>query len=398
MRQYSSSSSLPDTPLDTLHSQVYMLHVVHLCLSASWRSQALTQTPPPSGLPRCWPDPNPFDEHLARYLLGVTLIYARMVSIDFAPAPGTTSPAPSREKGAGTNSSSSWGVSIPLSSSTAVGSQFIQQRSYPASNSEPLPDENQRAELLSQSCTTTSTTVMEMTRVTSRIVFFLSASNWPLVHARLIARIGYLTTTIEETPDLVELRLLEWSNLNRTRLGQILQDVSSSFLHVKRPSQVTIAGVLRRAIWSWIEVYPIEYETLVESNRKIEGGPDVLFDVLHSASDNSSSSNARRTKAFYPLMAMLLVVCPDIFKRAVMGDMGGRGLGGLSKKLSFIESLRKGISSSKGFEASAVCYVDIVRAGLSLPPRLESAGVRSILPDIQNDLKVSFHLHNCDSD
>lgn len=229
-----------------------------------------------------------------------------------------------------------------------------------------------------------------MTKLVSRIIFYLSASNWSLLAARIKARISYLQTTIEDSPDTVELRLLEWSNLNRNRMGQILQDLSSTFLHVKRPAQISIAAVLRKAIWTWIEVHPSEYEVLVESSQKMEGGPDVLFDILHSASDITTSSHARRTRAFYPLMAMLLILSPDLFRRAAMGDTGNRAMGGLSKKLSYVESLRKGIASTKGFEACAICYIDFMRAAMYISPRFESSGVRNLALDIQNDLKVSL--------
>lgn len=250
---------------------------------------------------------------------------------------------------------------------------------------------------LAGDCATSQKTIRRMEKTISRIVFILSTSNWPLVLSRVKNRISHLTTTIEESPDFLDLRLLEWSNMNRNRLSQVLQEISNTFLHIKRPAQISIALVLRRAIWNWIELNPAELDALVESNRKIEGGADVLFDVLYSASDITSTSHAKRTRAFYPLMTMLLVVCPDMFKRAALGEAGSRGLGGLTKKLSFLESLRKGISSSKGFETCTICYVDIVRAAMSISPRLESSGVRSIVSDIQTDLQVCHSLppHSC---
>jgi neurofibromin 1 len=227
-----------------------------------------------------------------------------------------------------------------------------------------------------------------MAKYISRIIFYLSSSNWPLILSRIKARISFLTTTIDESPDLVELRLMEWSNPDRTRLSQVIQEISTTFLHVKRPAQVAVATVLRSCIWKWIRSYPGELEVLVESNRNIEGGAESLFDVLNSASDISSSSSARKNKAFYPLMAMLLVVSPDTLKRAVLGEMAGRTSSSIAKRLNFLESLRKGLVTSKGFEACAVCYVDFVSAAMCLGPKLESAGVKSLVPDIQNDLKV----------
>ena len=317
------------------------------------------------------------------------LVYAKVVSSEASGLSAAPSPAPTRESRAtGTSSSTSLGHSItPGWGSNPLGAKFIQRHSFPSgSNSPPLPHP---PKLLAGECSSVPTAVHQMTKTVSRIVFFLSASNWPLLLARIKARISHLQTTIDDNPDMVELRLLEWSNLNRIRLSQTLQEVSSSFLHVKRPAQIAVASVLRKAIWNWIDVQPAELDALIESGRKIEGGADVLFDVLHSASDITTTSHARRTKAFYPLMAMLLVICPDLFKKATMSDGSSKGLGGLTKKLSFLESLRKGVNSSKGFEACAICYVDIVRAAMHVSPRLESSGLRSIVPDIQSDLRVS---------
>ena len=229
-----------------------------------------------------------------------------------------------------------------------------------------------------------------MTSFIAQIVFHLSASNWPSLLHRLKARLANLITTTDENPDQTELRLLEWSNIDRSRLSQALQEISTIFLHIKRPAQMVVAATLRKAMWSFIECHQVEFQALIKSDRKIEGGADILFDMLQSMSDISSSSAARRTKVFYPLMAMLLVLCPDVLKRLAMGDMGSRSTGLLAKKQSFLESLRKGLHASKAFEACLVCYVDLVSAATRVSPSLESSGVRTLAPDILNDLKVNI--------
>lgn len=213
-----------------------------------------------------------------------------------------------------------------------------------------------------------------------------------MILSRIKSRISYLTTTIEEDPDLVELRLLEWANLDRMRLEQVMQEVSTFFPQIKRPAQITVASVLRKAIWNWMDVYPEEYELLVESNRKIEGGADVLFDSLHSLVDLSSSSNTRRVRTFYPLMAMLLVLCPDNFKRAISGGSNTtrRDDARLSKMSSFLQSLRKGLAVARSSEACAVCLVDFMRAAMCVSPRLRSSAARTLISDIENDLRVSL--------
>lgn len=388
MPQYTGTGALIDAPLDTIHSQLYLLQILVQCLSESWKLNANAATPPPSDLPACWPDPPPLDDHLARHLLGVLVIYIRMLSQESTlTSPSGTSVSQVSGKSPSTTSVSAWGAQIntPGASSFSLGANFIQGHSYPSSTTPRPPGIPEHARLLAPNASSHVSAIKQMTKRTARVIFYLSASNWPLVLSRIKARVAHLTTTLEENPELFELRFLEWANVDATRLAQALQEISTPFLHVKRPAQTALASALRKAIWNWIDVYPAEYQALIEGTRKLDGNPDVLFDVLFSMSDSSSTN--KRQKVFYPLMAMLLVLSPDSLKRLAMGDIS-RGGSALSKKHSFLDSLRKGLSQSKSFEACAVCYVDLVRAAMCCSPRLESSGIRTLAPDLQNDLKV----------
>ncbi|WVN87921.1 uncharacterized protein L203_103118 [Cryptococcus depauperatus CBS 7841] len=381
-----SASSLGDTSLDILHSQLYILYILNLCLTASWRLHSQVSPPPLSDLPRRWPDPYPFEDHLARQMLSVLLVYARMVSLDTDFGETSSSQQGKDRKGPNIGSSTSWVRSVSTASSSySLGSKFLQDRTYPSISQRPSPGAAQSRQL-STTCPTVQCSISQMTKYIARIIFYLSASNWPLIIAQIKKRIGYLITTIDDSPDLTDLRLLEWSKMDQGRLTQALQEVGSTFLHIKRPAQITVATMLRKAIRNWIIMQPAEYESLIESGRKMDGDPDVLFDVLYSMSDLGLSSAIRRTKAFYPLMAMLLILFPDTLRKIVMGE-NVRGSFTHSKKSSFLESFKKGLNSSKGFEACVICYVDLMMAGIALSPRLESSGIRSLVSEIQNDLK-----------
>jgi hypothetical protein len=56
-----------------------------------------------------------------------------------------------------------------------------------------------------------------------QIVHHLSASNWPVVFARVRNRIHHLAGSMEEEPDIVDLELVAHAALDRGRLIQILQ-------------------------------------------------------------------------------------------------------------------------------------------------------------------------------
>ena len=381
--QYSISKSHADVPLEVHQSQAYLLYLLDSCLTVTWRQRADATPSQSSDIPRFWPDPPQLDESSARTLLNVLVTYLRFVSGENSLHSGTASPAPSRDGRGQSSSIVSWGHGIVEQPGfSALSPSFIQthqQRDHNLSHSH-------EAELLAYTnMSNIVDTVTQTTRYLGQIIFFLSSSNWNLVFTRVRSRLAHLTTTIEDTPDLIELRLLQWVNLDRARLGQLMQETSNVFIHIKRLSQIAFASVLHSAIWNWIDCNPDEFDSLVGSERRIDGNPEGLFDVLYSMSD-FSSSNVKRTAVFYPLLAMILVICPDLFKKVVIGDSGKSS--GLSKKFSFMESLKKGLSSHKGFEPSAACYVDFIKAAMRVSPRHSISALRSLLPQVLHDLKV----------
>lgn len=383
------TAALIDAPLDTIHSQLYLFHLLVLCLSESWKHTANQAAHQPSDLPVCWPDPPPLDDTIARQLLSVLVIYIRLLSQDSASStPNNLPTTPSRDLKSPPSSTSGifWGKQLgsPGSSSLSFGPAFIQQHSYPSSQSPPPIPQPEHTKLLAPTASSNPAAIRQLAKRTARIIFYLSASNWPLVLSRIKARISHLTTTLEETPELFELCFLEWANLNLSRLNQAMQEISTPFLHVKRPAQSALGAALRKAIWNWIDANPAEFQAVINGTRKLDGSPDVLFDILLNLSE--SSSVPKRGRIYYPLMGMLLVLSPEAMKRIAMGDLP-RGNNGLTKKMSFLEGLRKGLSQVKSFEGCAVCYVDLVRAAMSC--NVENAGIRVLTPDLQSDMRVS---------
>jgi hypothetical protein len=76
-----------------------------------------------------------------------------------------------------------------------------------------------------------------------------------------------------------------------------------------------MATVLRKAIWNWIEVFPAEFVKLCQSQKRMEGGPELLFDIC-----NNISSGAKNKSIFWPLQTMLLILCPDMLMNAITMD------------------------------------------------------------------------------
>ncbi|KAI0230569.1 Ras GTPase activating protein ira2 [Massospora cicadina] len=221
----------------------------------------------------------------------------------------------------------------------------------------------------------TSDTRAQIQHTASQILKYISASNWPIIFQRFRAKITHLTGANEEGVDLGDLRYLEWCNLNERRLSMVFQELNAAFLQFKRPAQLTMSLILRKTIWNWIETYPIGFIALHQSQKRIEGSPEILFDMCNSLADN-----ARKKAVFWPLQIMLLVLCPDILASI------SRNLGGTSKKVQFFDGLRKSLKGTRLADVAAVAYVDLCKASTYLA-NIKDAALKNLIPDIELELK-----------
>ncbi|OAV92772.1 hypothetical protein PTTG_04965 [Puccinia triticina 1-1 BBBD Race 1] len=137
-------------------------------------------------------------------------------------------------------------------------------------------------------------------------------------------------------------------------------ELSAQFVHLKRPAQSDIALALRRAIWNWIKTYPNEYAGLVRSNGRLEGAPGVLFNVAHGLSEN-----CKKRACTWPMMSMLLAVCPDIVLKITVGNCNRSQV--TARKAAFIESLRKHLKAVKMADVATACCVDLCKAATFFP-------------------------------
>jgi neurofibromin 1 len=163
-----------------------------------------------------------------------------------------------------------------------------------------------------------------------RVIYYISASNWALVFSKIKSSILHLSTTSEATPDTLMLRLLESSSLNARRLSMVLDEVQLSFLSFKKNTQLNLAVLLRRGIWNWVEGYPIEFEDLQLGQKRLDGSPEILFDMCNSLADTT-----RKKTYFWPLQNMLLMLCPDILTNITLNYSHGN----YSKKVTSTEKV-----------------------------------------------------------
>jgi hypothetical protein len=87
-------------------------------------------------------------------------------------------------------------------------------------------------------------------------------------------------------------------------------------MHLGTTLQLRVAVYMRNAIWNWIELYTVEFIDLSVNTKRVDNGPEILFDMASAVIDNT-----RKRSVMWPLQTMLLVLCPDILMQAFMSEV-----------------------------------------------------------------------------
>ncbi|KAJ3346803.1 Ras GTPase activating protein ira2 [Entophlyctis luteolus] len=226
---------------------------------------------------------------------------------------------------------------------------------------------------------------LEIQKEAGKIVFYLSASNWNLVIARIRTKMYSLTNSsapmregavlndnensLSPSVDLAELRILEFLNLNLSRMPIFLTEMSQCFKFLPKRVQFLSAIGVRRSLWNWIETHPSEFIDVHQSQKRVEGLPDTFFLTLLSHCDSTS----RRRIIYWPAMMMLLCLCPDLMISVLLNVLGSpqqlsqvaqrpvvRVNAEVSKKAEmWFESVRKALRGSKLADVAIYCLVDL---------------------------------------
>ncbi|EFY84834.1 putative neurofibromin [Metarhizium acridum CQMa 102] len=225
------------------------------------------------------------------------------------------------------------------------------------------------------------------------IVEYVSASSWPVALDYVRNTIYNVRTTVfpegslanqghtqdVDAPALVTLRLLSFFWIDSAKLGHIVQEICSSYLHFRKSCQCTIAVVLPLLVTRWIDRSPDEFVRLHSRQRRLDGGGDTLFDMTQTGIDQG-----RRRAVLYPLQMTLLLLLPDVFE--VASNLREAKSNNLIKKVSFLDSLRKALRN--GNERAAYCLVSLLRAARHFEAESDSALV-SYAMDVQDEIRES---------
>ncbi|KAH8778819.1 GTPase-activator protein for ras-like GTPase [Diaporthe sp. PMI_573] len=371
-------------PPHVLISEIYIFGLIADCCTSHWN--ALGDIPPNA---ESWrmrsaqraklPPPQTLDSALVTRILDVLRLYARPLPEGYS-----------------------------LSTQTLLD-EFNTERTVVADHPEPatpLPPAGSEQPIESQALFDSKIEGLE--RQGRTIAEFVSASNWTssfeylrkLIYMVRTATSAQITTVQtptsadDEYTALIVLRLIGCFWVDSQKLGLIIQEICSSYLHFRRPFQHTIAIVTPLLITRWLDRYPDEFVELHTIHKRLDGGPDTLFDMTQTVvQDNgradSVADGVRRKFLLYPLQITLLFLLPDVFE--VASNLREAKSGSMSKKVAFLDGLRKTLRNKN--EQAAYCLVLLLRAARHFDLESDSAFMSYAL-DVQDEIRDAVFRRN----
>jgi neurofibromin 1 len=215
----------------------------------------------------------------------------------------------------------------------------------------------------------------DLERASFRVIEYISASNWALVFHTMSQRLKFLRTTASDDSDASGLQFIAHMWINQEKLSLIIKEISGSFLPLRKPAQNMLAALLPETIHRWIEAHPKDFVDLHVNNRKLEKGVDNLFDIA-----TSLAGGAGRRTIIWPLQTALILLLPDVFWTLEMRSEQ-RG----SKKVAFLNDLRRSLRLARSSDIAASCLIIMCRAGSLFPAESDSA-LLSFALDVQNEV------------
>ncbi|KAM4627329.1 neurofibromin isoform 7-T7 [Polymixia lowei] len=198
----------------------------------------------------------------------------------------------------------------------------------------------------------------ELRASASGVLFSLSCNNFNAVFSRISTRLQELTVCSEDTVDVHDIELMQYINVDCSKLKRLLQETVLKFKALKKPAQLAVINSLEKAFWNWVENYPDEFTMLYQRPQTdMAEAAEKLFDLV-----DSFAESAKRKAAVWPLQIILLILCPEItqiISREIVDDSKA------NKKL-FLDSLRKALAGQGGSkqltESAAIACVKLCKA------------------------------------
>ncbi|XP_030848330.1 neurofibromin isoform X1 [Strongylocentrotus purpuratus] len=188
----------------------------------------------------------------------------------------------------------------------------------------------------------------------SRVLFALSLNNFNAVFSRISARLDALSKSSDETCDESDIELIQHINVDCARLTRLLNEIISKFHTLKRNAMTVLAQSLEKAIWNWMDNYPVEFMQLQRYQHRDSDGVnsrlgltphhcaeccEKLFDLAESQQES-----AKRKSSMLLLQVMLLVLCPGPLAEILHSNHLNLSPKQMQKK-QLLDSLRRWLES-----------------------------------------------------
>ncbi|XP_025089019.1 neurofibromin-like isoform X4 [Pomacea canaliculata] len=229
---------------------------------------------------------------------------------------------------------------------------------------------------------------VQLRNLASEVLYALSLNNFTAVFNKISAKLVALVQ-VEDSSDLSDLELIQHMNMDLSRLTKLLNEVVSKFKTLKsRPVIISLGLNLEKAIWNWMDNYPTEFTDLQKRpNDELQECCDKLFEHFNNLVEGS-----RRRASIWPLQMMLLILCPKILEEINNADTGAPCSQQHLKKKSFIDEVKKAVSSHHSgnknlTEGAAVTCVRLCKAStyINIKDRLNVLFtlVQSVIQDLK---------------
>ncbi|PVD31241.1 hypothetical protein C0Q70_06653 [Pomacea canaliculata] len=221
---------------------------------------------------------------------------------------------------------------------------------------------------------------VQLRNLASEVLYALSLNNFTAVFNKISAKLVALVQ-VEDSSDLSDLELIQHMNMDLSRLTKLLNEVVSKFKTLKsRPVIISLGLNLEKLMLSSVRL-----------NVKIQVTADKCCDKLFEHFNNLVEGSRRRA-SIWPLQMMLLILCPKILEEINNADTGAPCSQQHLKKKSFIDEVKKAVSSHHSgnknlTEGAAVTCVRLCKAStyINIKDRLNVLFtlVQSVIQDLK---------------
>ncbi|KAF8324598.1 uncharacterized protein EI90DRAFT_3157325 [Cantharellus anzutake] len=387
-------------PLDVLLSILHVLKVMTTAMTRHWvyhRDETLKRAKNfHDQVKDSWVDPPPFDEPVAEYILIVMIRFLRQQK-RFQPkqirAPGHTRTGSFPDfgaidmRGAKESFQATYRTLFPLVPAFSVG-RHQWGLSVEKGDTYEYPQSAFEMTATSFHLSNSTATIEWLIHLYScRAIFYLSASNWPVVFAKIHSKLRDIADSVKgEEEDMTEVRLIAVCALDRDRLFSILRELSSLLVSMGPKGKVATTLCLRPAICTWAVCFPTQVREQIVNPARMEGTTERLYDKLFSM---MLSMLPQEQPSLWAALASLLITAPDRLRQLTQQAYEPQNT---KRQPNFLMMLQKALfgPSLLNSELSMACYVIFCKAHTMMASLPDSSPIRSNAYEFASDLHAAI--------